>query len=78
MAPQDLLRRLRDKPFVPFRLFLTDGKTYDVTEETYAVMMPTELVLGFDLDDSGLPKRGAYISPNHVVRVEPLATTATG
>ena len=72
MAPQDLFKKLNAKPFMPFRVFLSDGKTYDVGLGTYAMMAPTELIIGIELDESGFPLKAAYISPNHVVRVEPL------
>ena len=72
MAPQDIHKKLKATPFVPFRIFLTDGKTYDVDVRTYAVMAPTELIIGIAFDDNGWPTKSAYIAPNHVVRVEPL------
>ena len=72
MAPQDIFKKINAKPFKPFRVFLSDGKTYDVGPGTYAIMAPTELIIGIDLDDFGFPLKAAYISPNHVVRVEPL------
>lgn len=72
MAPQDISRKLNAKPFMPLRVFLSDGKTYDITEQTPAAMMPTELIIGFEPDEFGLPRKAAYISPSQVVRVEPL------
>lgn len=78
MAPQDILKKLKATPFKPFKLFLSDGKTYDVTEPTHAYMTPTELIVGFEHDEHDLPRKSAYISPNHVVRVEPLETSAAG
>lgn len=72
MAPQDIFKKINATPFKPFRLFLSDGKTYDVTDRAYAYLTPTELVVGIGHDEYGLPLKSAYISPNHVVRVEPL------
>jgi hypothetical protein len=32
MSPQDLASELHKKPFQPFRIVTTDGRSYDVTE----------------------------------------------
>ena len=74
MAPQDIHKKLNADPFSPFRVFPTDGKTYDVIERGHAYMLPTEFIIGLEPDESGFPRRAAYVSPNHVVRVEPLPT----
>ena len=72
MAPQDIFKKINAKPFTPFRVFLSDGQTYDVTDRAYAYMTVTEFIIGLNPDESGFPTKSAYISPNHVVRVEPL------
>lgn len=72
MAPQDVHKKLNADPFSPFRVFLSDGRTYDVMERGHAYMLPTEFIIGLDADDSGFPRRADYVSPNHVVSVEPL------
>ena len=45
MTPQDLLNKLHDAPFKPFRVRLSDNVTYDVTDPGVAIVGPTSAVL---------------------------------
>ena len=38
MSHQDLSDRLRKRPFVPFRIYATDGRTYDVRHPDQALV----------------------------------------
>jgi hypothetical protein len=46
MRPEDLYQLLRQQPFQPFRLFLSNGKAYDVTHPELAVVGRTSMFLG--------------------------------
>lgn len=73
MAPQDILRQLKQVPFKPFRLFISDGSTFDVLDPSIAYVDLTQVVVGINFDDeTGLPLKSAYLAPNHVTRLEPL------
>jgi hypothetical protein len=76
MAPQDIFKKIKAKPFHPFRVHISDGSSYDVLDSVYAFMTsPTELAIGVDPDgESGLPQRSVYIAPNHVTRIEPIVS----
>ena len=41
MGPQDLFDLLRRRPFVPFRIFATDGRTFDVRHPDQALVLRT-------------------------------------
>ena len=77
MAPQDILKKLNAQPFRPFRVFISDGATFDVHERSHAYVALTEFVVGVDLDEFDVPKRSIYIAPNHVTRIEPLPSEAS-
>ena len=73
MAPQDILRQLKQDLFKPFRLHISDGTAFDVLDPFMARVELTQLWLGVEFDDdTGLPKKLVYLAPNHVTRLEPL------
>ena len=73
MRPEDI-RELRDaQPFVPFRICLTDGKSYDVPHRNFLMIARAVIDIGV----SSHPDHGVYdqivrVSPLHIVRVENL------
>lgn len=45
MRPDDLLKRLEDQPFKPFRVHLSDGTVLDVTSPGDVVVGPSTAML---------------------------------
>ena len=73
MAPQDILRQLKQTPFKPFRLHISDGATYDVLDPYMAYLDLTQVVVGTRVDEeTGLLRKSIYLAPNHFRRLEPL------
>ena len=72
MRPRQIQDHLRKQPFVPFRLFLSDGSFYDVRHPEMAAVSRAEVVVGLDADDGDVADRFAYCDPIHVVKIEPL------
>ncbi len=72
MRAVDIRAHLRKQPFEPFRVFMSDGATYDVRHPELAAISRTELHIGLDNRDDELPHRFAYCDPVHVVRIEPI------
>jgi len=71
MRPSEILNHLRRQPFLPFRLFLTDGASYEVSHPEMAAVSRQEVVIGLEPFEADVPERFAYIDPIHVVRIEP-------
>jgi hypothetical protein len=73
MRPEDI-RELRDaQPFVPFRICLTDGKTYDVPHRDFVMIARSVIDIGVSTQqDPGIYDQIVRISPIHIVRVENL------
>jgi hypothetical protein len=79
MAPNDIRNLLKTQPFVPFRMCLSDGQTYDVRHPELVWVGLSALMLGFPAQpDSPFFERWTQIALRHIVRVEPLAGHAPG
>lgn len=62
-----------ERPFIPFRLYLSDGSNFDVLSESDALVDLLYVSVGTDPDpESGLFRKSIRISPNHVTRIEPM------
>jgi hypothetical protein len=74
MAPQELAEALRRQPFVPFRLTLTEGRTYEARHPEMCLVGRRSAVLGFPgLGDTELLyDRSVTVDLLHVVKLEPL------
>jgi hypothetical protein len=74
MDPENLLELVRHRPFEPFRLIVTDGKTYDVRHpETILVTRRTIFVSVPHQNQEQPPfDRVDIVSLLHVTRLEPL------
>ena len=72
MRPDDLRELLRRQPFRPFRLFVSDGATYDVIHPemahilraTIQIILPASGILGIPVE------RMVLVSFIHITRVE--------
>jgi len=75
MAPQDLDSELHKKPFQPFRIVTTTGKTYDVAERDIPMLWVGQhtVLIGFRVPDTN-PYFDRYevVSLSHIVRLEPI------
>src|SRR5436853_4170535 len=72
MSHQDLLDLLRSRPFVPFRMYATDGRTYDVRHPDQALVLRTRVVLPVPTA-SDLPERSEQLALVHIIRAEELS-----
>jgi hypothetical protein len=73
MRAEEIRHHLRQEPFTPFRVFLSDGSTYDVEDSEFAYVTAREFIVGIDFGRNGMPRRSAYLDPIHVTRIEPRA-----
>jgi hypothetical protein len=70
---RDLLRR---QPFRPFRLIISSGQAYEVRHPEMAMLTRTDMLVGVDVEDDGVPAEFKICSLPHVTAVEPLGTSA--
>ena len=78
MQSADLDKRLKRKPFQPFRLYLTDGASFDIRHPELLMVGKRSAVIGLTDDPSDAHyDRSVDVDLLHVVRVEPLETPAS-
>ena len=62
----------RRRPFVPFRVFLSDGSGHVVRHPDFIFVMQREVVIGIASGAQEIPGAGVYIDPIHITRIEPI------
>ena len=79
MSPDDVERKLRQRPFAPFRLYLTDGATFDVRHPELVMLGRRSLVLGLNRDPEATRyERTVDVDLLHIVRIENVDARSTG
>ena len=77
MSPQDLSDLLRKRPFVPFRIYATDGRTYDVRHPDQALVLRTRVILPLPRTPDENAERSEHLALIHVVRLEELSSESS-
>lgn len=78
MTRSDLLARVRQKPFRPFRFIVSENASYDVRHPDWLIVSRDAVTIGIaaaptqDYSDSTV-----MIDLFHVIRLEPLEATTT-
>ena len=74
MRPDDIRQLIRQAPFRPFRLTLTDGCTYDIRHPELIALGRSSLFIGLPRQDDPEPVYDEYVivSLLHVMQVQPV------
>ncbi len=74
MRSEDIREFLRRQPFQPFRLTLTDGRTYEVHHPELAMVGRSSVNVGLPSPGNAEPAFYRYITVSllHIMQVEPL------
>ena len=73
MSPEELHNSLRQQPFLPFRIVLTDGACYDIRHPELLWVGQRTAFVGLTGDAAQIFfERNVKIDLLHVTRVEPL------
>ncbi len=78
MTVQTFRNLLNERPFRPFRLVMSSGQTYEVRHPEMAMLTRTDILVGIDEADDGIPAEFKICSLSHLTAVEPVSSTATG
>jgi hypothetical protein len=82
VRPEDICEFLRRQPFQPFRLTLSDGRTYDVQHPELAMVGRSTVAIGLMRpgDPEPVYDRLVTVSLLHIMQVEPFesATPPSG
>jgi hypothetical protein len=78
MDPDDLQELRNARPFVPFRLYMADGRTFDVRHPEFVLVGRRGNAVIFESDDATSRRfdRYAHIAVLHATRAEPLETAS--
>ena len=78
MTVQTFRNLLKERPFKPFRLVMSSGQSYEVQHPEMAWVTKTDILVGIDSEDDGVPAEFKICSMLHVTAVEPIEPTANG
>ncbi|MCI0458631.1 MAG: hypothetical protein L0Z62_16840 [Gemmataceae bacterium] len=77
MRPEELTELLRVRPFVPLRIHLTGGQSYEIHHPEQVLVLRGRVDIGIGPDPAtGVLERVEHCSLLHVVRVEVMHTAA--
>jgi hypothetical protein len=77
MSPVEIRDHLRQTPFKPFRLCMSDGSSYDVPHRDWVFVSRTTVAVALRLGEDDLADRMVYLDPLHITRIEPLESAPT-
>ena len=77
MTVQTFRELLTQRPFKPFRLVMSSGQTYDVRHPEMAWLTRTDILVGINESEEGVPAEFRICSLLHVATVEPLNLAGT-
>ncbi len=77
MRPEDLHEFTRKRPFVPYRICVTDGTSYDIRHPDQVIVLRSRIVVGVG-GGNGVPDRIEHVALIHVVRIEELQSERSG
>lgn len=70
MHPTDLAAARRRQPFVPFRMYVSDGSFYDVRHPEFIWLTHRTAYVG--QGGEAMPQHAVQIDVLHVTRIEPI------
>lgn len=77
MTVQTFRELLTKRPFKPFRLVMSSGQSYEVRHPEMAWLTRSDILVGIDQTDEGVPAEFKICSLLHVTTVEPIAAPSS-
>jgi hypothetical protein len=77
MTVQTFRDLLTTRPFKPFRIVMSSGQSYEVRHPEMAFVTRSDLLVGIDIADDGVPAEFKICSLLHVTAIEPLNPVAS-
>ena len=68
-APQ-LRDRMNEEPFKPFRITLSDGRTFNVPNHDAAFVKKNSILIGVDLDSNSFAEKLVECAILHITSIE--------
>ena len=76
MTVQTFCELLSQQPFQPFRLVMSNGEQYEVRHPEMAMLTRTDILVGTDESEDGVPAEFRICSLLHVATIEPLGKSS--
>lgn len=74
LTPDDILKLVRQQPFRPFRIHLSDGASYEIRHPELAVVFPRRVeIMVPSPRKPGLMEDSHHCAIMHITRLEELA-----
>jgi hypothetical protein len=71
MTAEKVREFIRQRPFRPFRIFMSDGSSHDVLHPEFAALTRREVWVLVPQGDEEIPDRAVLCDLLHVTRIEP-------
>ncbi len=78
MTVQTYRELLTQQPFKPFRLVMSSGQTYEVRHPEMALLTRSDILVGIDETEEGVPAEFKICSLLHVSAIEPVNSSSSG
>ncbi len=73
MTRNDLLKRLKQRPFAPFRLIVSEGAAYDIRHPEQVMVARDSAVIGLSEEqEQDFFESTVLVDLLHIIRLEPL------
>jgi hypothetical protein len=69
----ELRDRMQENPFRPFRIYSSNGQTYDITNHDMMFIKRNGVEIALDLDANSFAERFAKVALLHITTIEDLA-----
>jgi len=77
--PEDIQSRLREKPFRPLRIIVSEGLQYDIHHPDLVLVGSRDVMIGFPrADNPSIYDQITRVALVHVVALEDIPATTTG
>ncbi len=71
MRTLEIEKQLHHRPFVPFRLCMSDGTAYEVRHPEMVLVSRTIIALAIHRPQARQPEAIVLCDPVHIIRIEP-------
>ncbi len=72
MRAVEILKFVREVPFQPFRIFMSDGSSYEVPHPEMIMVNQTRVYVGVQPNRHGVPMTSVSCDPVHITRIAPI------
>lgn len=76
MTVQTFREMLARRPFQPVKLTLSSGQSFEIRHPEMAMLTRSDILIGVDVAEDGVPAEFKIVSLLHVASIEPMTSQA--